>query len=224
MAFKRNIDIDTEQFATFLQNAVHSVKTEEDPSLLNELKKIYKQNVPFGMRTYVAAYLAKQSVNGGGRFRGGYKSRAEERRSERTARTELGAERFSARANDAPRAEEHRTERPRIHIDDALAKTIFVGLGRNRHFFAKDLVGLLCSVAELDRDRIGDIRVLSNYSFVQLFADDAEKAIAKLNGYEYRRHPLSVSYAQQRSDRAAENPITDAATAVVEADAAVQEA
>lgn len=221
MAFKSNIEIDTEQFATFLQNAVRAVKTEEDPLLLNELKKIYKQNVPFGMRTYVAAYLAKQSVNGGGRFRGGYKSRAE-----RNGRPERGAERFSARAGDSQKAEEHsaRNERPRVHIDDALAKTIFVGLGRNRHFFAKDLVGLLCSVAEIDRDRIGDIRVLSNYSFVQLFAEDAEKAIAKLNGYDYRRHPLSVSYAQQRSDRAAENPITDEATVAVEADAAAQEA
>ena len=64
--------------------------------------------------------------------------------------------------------------------------------------FPRDLVGLFISVAGLERERIGDIRVLANYSFVQLFAEDAEKAINALNGYDYRGRKLSVSYSKQR--------------------------
>ena len=66
--------------------------------------------------------------------------------------------------------------------------------------FPRDLVGLLVGGAGLDRDRIGDIRVLANYSFVQLFSEDAEKAISVLNGYDYRGRKLAVSYSRQKGD------------------------
>ena len=55
-------------------------------------------------------------------------------------------------------------------------------------------------MAGLDRDRIGDIRVVANYSFVQLFTEDADKAINALNGYDYRGRKLSVSYSRQKDD------------------------
>jgi len=82
---------------------------------------------------------------------------------------------------DELRDEAH-TPHPRVQIDESLAATIFISIGRNRRVYPRDLVGLLVSVAGLDRDRIGDIRVLANYSFVQLFKDDTDKAIAALNG------------------------------------------
>ena len=40
--------------------------------------------------------------------------------------------------------------------------------------------------------------MLANYSFVQLFKEDADKAINALNGYEYRGRKLSVSYSRQK--------------------------
>ncbi|UKI53327.1 MAG: DbpA RNA binding domain-containing protein [Treponema sp.] len=70
---------------------------------------------------------------------------------------------------------EERQPRPRVQIDPELAATIFISIGRNRRVFPRDLVGLLVGGAGLDRDRIGDIRVLANYSFVQLFKEDAER-------------------------------------------------
>ncbi|MBQ5998780.1 MAG: DbpA RNA binding domain-containing protein, partial [Treponema sp.] len=92
-------------------------------------------------------------------------------------------------------------------------------IGRNRRVFPRDLVGLLVGAAGLDRDRIGDIRVLANYSFVQLFAEDAEKAIAALNNYEYRGRSLSVSYSRQKD--AEEDSQT---TAGLDAQAAAEDA
>ena len=77
---------------------------------------------------------------------------------------------------------------------------MFVSIGRNRRVFPRDLVGLFISVAGIEKERIGDIRVLANYSFVQLFKEDAEKAISALNGHVYRGRALSVSYSKQRPE------------------------
>ena len=41
--------------------------------------------------------------------------------------------------------------------------------------------------------------VLANYSFVQLYTEDAQTAIDKLNGYDYRGRKLVVSYSNQKS-------------------------
>ena len=62
MSFKHVDEIDINLFVSILNDAVSKVKTEEDPEILTDLKKIYKKNVPFALRTYVAAYLAKQAM------------------------------------------------------------------------------------------------------------------------------------------------------------------
>ena len=59
---------------------------------------------------------------------------------------------------------------------------------------------MLISAAGLERDRIGEIKVLANYSFVQLFKEDAEKAISVLNGYDYRGRKLVVSYSKMKDE------------------------
>lgn len=102
---------------------------------------------------------------------------------------------------------EGRTPRPHTEIDPALAATIFISIGRNRRVFARDLVGLLISVAGIERDRIGGIRVLANYSFVQLFAEDADKAINAINGYEYRGRKLAASFSRQKKPVSAPVPM-----------------
>ena len=41
---------------------------------------------------------------------------------------------------------------------------------------------------------------MANYSFVQLYTEDCQKVIDKLNGYDYRGRKLAVSYSRQKSD------------------------
>ena len=47
MAFQREIEIDKERVTSFLKNALNKVMTEENPDLLNDLKKIFKRTIPF---------------------------------------------------------------------------------------------------------------------------------------------------------------------------------
>lgn len=202
MSFRKENEIDMDQLAAFLKDAVEKVKTQENPDLLNDIKKVYKKNVPFTLRSYVAAYLTKQC---GSHFRP-RKEFNNDRKNRDFRKDNQKVDYKQNRASDESSSEntETRISHPRVQIDESLATTIFVGIGRNRRVYPRDLVGLLISVAGLERDRIGDIRVLANYSFVQLFTEDSDKAINALNGYEYRGRKLSVSYSRQKGDDAAE--------------------
>ncbi|QTQ12405.1 DbpA RNA binding domain-containing protein [Treponema parvum] len=199
MSFKHADEIDINLFVSILNDAVSKVKTEEDPEVLTDLKKIYKKNVPFSLRTYVAAYLAKLAM---GSRSSSYKSRRdghEGRAYSRDWKSRPARETRNFQAkNSSVEEKESEARTPRVQIDSDLATTIFIGIGRNRRVYPRDLVGLLISAAHLDRDRIGDIRVLANYSFIQLFNEDADKVIEALNGYDYRGRKLTVSYSHQK--------------------------
>lgn len=196
----RDMEIDLDAMGALLKDAVSKVKTQENPDLLNSLKKVYKKNVPFALRTYVAAYLAKETLQRAAGSSRGQRRDFKQGRDFKDGRTKVPVERNESGAGEGATDAERRPARPRVEIDPALAATVFIGIGRNRRVFARDLVGLLISVAGLERERIGDIRVLANYSFIQLFADDADKAIAALNGYEYRGRKLSASFSRQKEE------------------------
>ena len=179
MSFRKENEIDMDQLAAFLKDAVEKVKTQENPDLLNDIKKVYKKNVPFTLRSYVAAYLTKQCGTHFRPRREFYNDR--KNRDYRKDNQKVDFKQNKSVEETTSENTESRTPHPRVQIDEALATTIFVGIGRNRRVYPRDLVGLLISVAGLERDRIGDIRVLANYSFVQLFTEDSDKAINALN-------------------------------------------
>ena len=193
--FRQNREIDLDQAANYLKDLVSKVKA--NPDELEALKKVFKKNFPLTLRSYVAAYLLRNA--GGAIFRfNNYKEREDfhmnrEERFSRYDRTESQSEDISE--TQAPR------ERfTRVQIPAENSETVFVSIGRNRRVYPRDLVGLFISVAGIEKERIGDIRVLANYSFVQLFKEDAEKAISALNGHIYRGRALSVSYSKQRPE------------------------
>lgn len=193
--FRQNREIDLDQAANYLKDLVSKVKA--NPDELEALKKVFKKNVPLTLRSYVAAYLLKNA--GGAIFRfNAHKDREDfhANREERFNRFE----RNDAQADDTTASAEPRERFTRVQIPAENSETVFVSIGRNRRVFPRDLVGLFISVAGIEKERIGDIRVLANYSFVQLFKEDAEKAIAALNGHVYRGRALSVSYSRQRPE------------------------
>ena len=206
MSFRKENEIDMDQLAAFLKDAVEKVKTQENPDLLNDIKKVYKKNVPFTLRSYVAAYLTKQCGTHFRPRREFYNDR--KNRDYRKDNQKVDFKQNKSVEETTSENTESHTPHPRVQIDEALATTIFVGIGRNRRVYPRDLVGLLISVAGLEKDRIGDIRVLANYSFVQLFTEDSDKAINALNGYEYRGRKLSVSYSRQKGDDIADGEET----------------
>ena len=172
MAFnRRETELNMDQVAAFLKNAVS--KVESNPEYYEELKKVFKKNVPLTRRSYVAAFLLQASKGAIYRFN---PNRAT-RENFRERREENRRNRYEERKERQENTESEPKERsPRVEIAPENAATVFVSIGRNRHVFARDLLGLFINEAGIERERIGNIKVLANYSFVELFKEDADKA------------------------------------------------
>ena len=194
-----NHAVNENQIASFLVDALKNIEGSSVAEIesLNEIAKMFKKNVPFSKRKYVSAYLLKLA-SVGRRF-----SRDRNDRTDRFANRDRN-ERMERRERSERIERDEHPHTPRVQIDPSMATTIFIGIGRNRRVFPRDLLGLLVSVAGLDRERVGEIRVFTSYSFVQLYTEDCEKTIAALNGYDYRGRKLSVSYSR-KSDEASED-------------------
>ena len=200
---KRNFEVNEEQTAAFLENAVNNVRADVDIDSLAELVKLFKKNVPFSLRKYVAAYLLREALKHDHSFRGNRFDRNDKNRNKKIEPRENVREENKKAAEttaEAPQAAEERQPHPRIEIPEDQSTTIFISIGRNRRVFPRDLVSLLINVGGLDRERIGNIKILANYSFVQLYSEDTEKAIAALNDYEYRGRKLSVNLSRQKGE------------------------
>ncbi len=201
MSMQNNRSVSEEQFQELLANAVERVRSEEDPIVISEYKKLFKKNVPFTLRTYVAAFLAKEMAAGGSSFsKSNRYSSSKGGRFEKYNRREGKQDNFgkAQSAGTSPRGERETTPSPRITIDEDKATTIFIGMGRNRGVYARDIIGLITQRASVDRERIGEIKVLDNYSFVQVYIEDADNIISLINGSDYRNRKLAVSYAHKK--------------------------
>jgi len=204
MAYNRNA-INEDQVASFFDEALKGLDSASDAEIdaLTATYKLFKKNIPFSKRKYVVALLAKRAMGGHrvydrDRFaskdrNSRFHSRDRIERTDRPLRTDSRPVRDNMEHDERARA-------PRVTIDPSVAKSVFISIGRNRRVFPRDLLGLLISVGGLERERIGEIKVLTSYSFVQLYAEDCEKIIAALNGYDYRGRKLTVGYSRKTGD------------------------
>ena len=231
--YNRGFEIDEEKTAEFLETAVEKITTEEDIDTLVELAKLFKKYVPLTRRKYVIAYMLKESLKHFHSFgRGGRNSGRFNSRNNRDFKNDYKNNNYKSeyKATENTTTEtvtEERPHHPRVEIDPDKATSIFISIGKNRRVYPRDLVGLIVAVGGIDRERIGDIKVLANYSFVQLYTEDCQTAIDKLNGYDYRGRKLAVSFSHQKEDEVAadeneavESQADDEEIAMTEEDAA----
>jgi hypothetical protein len=170
--------IDDEKIKKLLADLVNKIDTEADPDLLNAYRSRIRKEVSFFKRSYLAAYLLMQLDQGKSRSRSGkYK-------------------RFGARdeAADTP-----------YTLTDKESARLFFNIGRNRKVFPRELLGFIIAEAGVLREDIGSIRILDNYSFIQVRLETADRIIEALNGKTLRGRTLAVSHARSRKDEAGEN-------------------
>ncbi len=76
--------------------------------------------------------------------------------------------------------------------------SIFIGAGKNRKVFPRDIIQLFTDVPGVEAIDIGEIKILDNYSFAELSADKAKNVIQKLNGKDFRGKNLTVNFARKK--------------------------
>ena len=221
VANKQKTELNEDQILSYLKEIVQKIRTEEDPLELNAYRRLFRMAVPFTLRSYFASYLLKQLFSGksSGRNvlpprndrmpRGNRKDKLETKpvRQEESKRTKPGESRrpegrpVEVKVQESPRGNpEPRISEPRIVLAEDVSTTLFLSIGRNRRVYPRDLIGLIMQNVDIEREHIGEIRVLDNYSFVQVITEDAEKIISKLNDFEYRGRKMAVSYSRKREE------------------------
>lgn len=78
--------------------------------------------------------------------------------------------------------------------------TLFISVGKNRKVFPRDLVNLFMRNLNLRRSDIGEIKVLDNYSFMDISLDRASDAISRLSGKNFRGRRITVNLARKKSE------------------------
>ena len=78
--------------------------------------------------------------------------------------------------------------------------TLFISIGKNRKVFPKDLVNLFMQDLNIKRSDIGAIKILDNYSFLDISLDYASEAISKLSGKPFRGRRITVNLARKKGE------------------------
>jgi len=79
-------------------------------------------------------------------------------------------------------------------------KTLFVSIGKNRRVFPRDLSRLFSGTLDIRSSSIGNIKVLDNYSFIDVPEPLAEKAISMLDGKDFRGRKITVNHARKKDE------------------------
>lgn len=195
---------DEEAIRAALQNILTEIHDLDDPSELNELRRIFRSAVPLFSRAYVAGYLLKKAriSSPGQSGRREERSQREERPRNEGRMREERREKKEKRPQDEARSQSAAASAGVNAVDSPVPKenqvTLFFGIGRTRRVFPRDLMALLLETCKLDKDDIGVIKILDNYSFVDVHTDKAQAVIDTLNEFEFRGKSLNVNFAKKK--------------------------
>jgi hypothetical protein len=167
---EKNLPSDEGVLKGHIENILSTIKIDEDPELLNRYRRIIRKNVPFFMRSYLAAYLLKEA---GGKL-------------------ELSGGSERSRKDSGKRRKKEQME------SSGGKQTLFVSIGKNRKVYPKDLVQLFRTTLSLEKEDVGAVKVLDNYSFVEINESRSQDAIEKMDGMEFRGRKITVNFARKK--------------------------
>jgi RNA recognition motif-containing protein len=171
--------IDSEKVEKNLARILEKIRAEADPQILSVYRSLFKKKVSLFNRSWAAAYLLMLYDQGN------------------SGRTERFHNHKFRKGRDESWNEEERKQYP---LSEEESKRLFMSIGRNRRVFPREILGLITTKTDVKREDVGAIRILDNYSFVQVRDTVADGIIEALNGKPFRGRPLTVNYARSRLD------------------------
>jgi len=176
-------DFDKEKTKKIMSLVLEKIKTDADIRTLDEYRKLFKKETSLFNRSKAAAYLLMLCDQGKTLQLNDYKQPL----ASKPASSKLGRK-------------EERSDTQRCPLADNESTRLFFSVGRSRRVFPREILGIINTKTEIPKEDIGDIRILDNYSFVQVRDSAAEKIIQALNGMNFRGRPLTVNYAKSNKD------------------------
>lgn len=193
------------ELVAVIDEALEEVRNTKDVALLQECRAVFRAKVPLNLRAYVAAVLALKSTN-----------------SITKEKTVVAKEKMSKKAkksepvkNDANKAEKNREpiaiskneavfnekkERSNRYNEEGIS--LFISAGRRQRFFAKTLLKILTIDTGISEGKIGDIRTMDNYSFINIDPLAENEVVAALSGMNWKGRPLGINRARRKPEEA----------------------
>ena len=177
------------------------IQNKTDPVMLNRCRSIFRQEVSFFHRSYMAAYLlllaegSDQTMEKSSELPADNVSRS----GSSGGKKGFFRDKQAKKARSESLSDETRSEAPRV-LSEEESVQLFVSIGRNRKVFPREILALIIARAKIGREDIGMIRVLDNYSFVQVRSDVSDTIIEALHGTAFRGRTLTVNYARSREE------------------------
>jgi hypothetical protein len=195
--------VDREKTRKNIRLLLEKLKAGGDLQRISEYRSLFKKEVPLFRRSWVAGYLLllhDPDALSRALSRIEKKEKKRPRKSGGAGKSFAGGEGGSGQSWQ-PLAEEESTQ-------------LFISAGRNRRVSPRDILGLIIAKAPVSREDIGVIRILDNYSFIQVRDRVADRIIEALDGQPFRGRTLAVNYARTRKEaeeytEAAAGPQTD---------------
>jgi hypothetical protein len=185
--------LDKEKVLNNMAVILEKMESDADIGLLDEYRKLFKKGFSFFKRSWAAAWLLmyydqKEIPRSTGKHGKPGKPVKPVKPGKPPARKESA----SGLKEEKEGAAEH-------SLPDGESKLLFISIGRKRRLYPKDLLSFIISKTSVAREDLGLIRILDNYSFIQVRSARAQEIIEKLNGVKYRGRPLSVNYAKPKN-------------------------
>jgi len=170
---------DKEKAKRNLKEILEKFNSDTDITLLHEYYKLYKKEVSLFKRSWAAAWLFMYY----------------DKRETPNFRNENRV------TEDRQRPRERSPQEPVeiINIPEEESKMLFISIGKNRRLFPREVITLIMTKTSTPREDIGVIRILDNYSFVQVRDTKAEEIITSLTGFKFRGRTLTVNYAKPKN-------------------------
>ena len=177
------------------------INAELDPRVLNEYRILFKKSFSFFRRSWAAACLLMLYDQGQGfnpgKDRGPAWSRG--KGSPWGGKVPNRAE-APGKGGDGESGGRAADSAPRTFLAEEESRRLFISIGRNRHVFPREILGLIITRAQVGREDVGMIRILDSYSFVQVMDTVADKIIEALNGTMFRGRPMTANYARLKRE------------------------
>ena len=176
-----------------LETILEKMHTDADITQLHEYHKLYKKQVSFFRRSWAAAWLFM------------YYDQRETPTARSTVRSaadgSAGSGKTDKRSKLKNKKPDNIPEKPaaEINLSEEESKRLFISIGKNRRLFPREVITLIMTRTSSAREDIGMIRILDNYSFVQVRDTKADEIIEKLTGHRFRGRTLTVNYAKPKT-------------------------
>lgn len=206
------------RFRELLEEFERHIRDNTDLERLKVIRRQIRKALPLSVRAYLPAYLLREAVGAGvpqaasGRDRPAPAARTAKppaakpssatappgkpvaaeaaRRAPDTPAPATAAPTDAPTPADAPDA-------PAGNSDSDMAR-LFVSVGRSRRVSRQMLTDLFVVKLDLPQDQIGEVRVLDNFSFIEVPTAVAQSAIDRITGETLNGRRVNVDFARSK--------------------------